>query len=146
VVARGPLAVDREWATGDHLSVTFDMPPERDLPGVFTDRRVRHEPLRRGPVVYCLEGVDHERPLHHYAIPRDGTIDADHRPDLLSGVTTLQGEARVPEVDRWDDDLYRRADATDRTDASFTAVPYYAWANREPSEMRVWMRACDCRH
>jgi len=32
------------------------------------------------------------------------------------------------------------ASPTETTTAPVTAVPYYAWDNREPGEMRVWIR------
>ena len=44
----------------------------------------------------------------------------------------------------WEDRLYRTAyprEADAQIHASrITAVPYYAWANREPGAMRVWLR------
>lgn len=135
------LAVEREWTAGDELAITFEMAPELLVahPAVDADRG--KVALRRGPLVYCLEGVDHDRPLAHYAVPADADVEATHRPDLLEGVTTLEGTARVPAMDDWDGALYRRAADVERTDAPFTAVPFYAWANRDPGEMRVWLQS-----
>jgi DUF1680 family protein len=75
----------------------------------------------------------------------DAAILADHRPDLLGGVTVLHTTAQVvPPDDRWEGQLYRTvgtdpAAISDRT-VGITAVPYYAWANREPGPMQVWLR------
>lgn len=135
------LAVEREWADGDELALEFGMRPERLVahPSVDDDRG--KIALRRGPLVYCLEGVDHDRPLHHYAIDDESAIEVTRRPDLLRGVTTLEGTAAVPDREEWMDSLYRRAEDTSRTDATFTAIPCYAWANRTPGEMRVWLES-----
>jgi DUF1680 family protein len=48
------------------------------------------------------------------------------------------------QVDRagWTGRLYRPYEADDgpsRRPVELTAVPYYAWANRDPGPMRVWI-------
>lgn len=74
------------------------------------------------------------------------------RPDLLGGVTTVTatGRLRPPErgADWWPYRTERRA-VTARPKRTrppvraqaltLTAVPYYAWANREDGAMRVWL-------
>jgi len=49
---------------------------------------------------------------------------ADHDPGLLGGVTVVTADGRT----RGAEDVVR-----------LTAVPYYAWANRRPGAMRVWI-------
>ena len=43
----------------------------------------------------------------------------------------------------WDKRLYRsmrtESDVQAQRATSITAIPYYAWANREPGPMRVWI-------
>jgi DUF1680 family protein len=48
-----------------------------------------------------------------------GPAAAEHRPDLLGGVTVITGEAK--------------------DGRKITAVPYYAWDHRTPGEMIVWV-------
>ena len=36
--------------------------------------------------------------------------------------------------------LYRPWNGPDRERVGIRLVPYYAWANRSPGEMRVWLR------
>ncbi len=59
--------------------------------------------------------------------------------DLLGGVVTLRtaGHARAAD-DGW---LYRTARATigPTTPVAVTAVPYFAWANRDAGATRVWL-------
>jgi DUF1680 family protein len=43
------------------------------------------------------------------------------------------------DVDGWGDDLYRRADEEPTRRVEVTAVPYYAWDNRDPGPMSVWL-------
>jgi DUF1680 family protein len=51
----------------------------------------------------------------------------------------------VPPDEGWRERLYRRArpctDEPQDTTAKVTAIPYYAWANRDPGPMRVWLRS-----
>ena len=57
--ANGYLAVTREWKSGDALEYVMDMP----IQTVFANPAIRQlegrVAIQRGPLVYCLEGVDH---------------------------------------------------------------------------------------
>jgi DUF1680 family protein len=66
-----------------------------------------------------------------------------HRPDLLGGVTTVvaAGHRRhIPDAGWWP---YRPAETADAPPTGepleLTAIPYYAWANRQDGSMRVWL-------
>ncbi|ERJ05602.1 Putative cytoplasmic protein [Halorhabdus tiamatea SARL4B] len=133
------VTLDREWDEAE-VSVEFGMSVEvlEAHPAVAADAgRVA---LTRGPLVYAIESVDHDRPLHHYAIDPTNDFEATHREDLFDGMTVLDGEATVPSLEGWDGKLYRPAVETETENASITVVPYYAWDNREPGAMRVWIR------
>jgi len=133
------VTLDREW-DDDEITVAFDQSVEilQAHPAVAADAgRVA---LTRGPLVYALEGVDHDRPLHQYAIDPTSDFEATYREELLGGVTALDGEASVPSMDGWHAELYRPAEETTETAAPITAVPYYAWDNRQPGAMAVWIR------
>jgi len=78
----------------------------------------------RGPILYCLEAVDNPGvDVFRMILPREADLRAEHRAGLLGGVTVLQGNAL--------------ADA--ERPVTLTAVPYYAWANREKGPMTVWI-------
>ena len=67
----------------------------------------------------------------------------EYVPELLDGVVVLHGTARYCATDDWGGTLYRSRrsdDAGKSATAQLTAVPYYAWANREPSPMLIWLR------
>ena len=52
---------------------------------------------------------------------------------------TLTGEAARDAPASWDGALYR-ADPPATEPARFKAVPYFAWDNRAPGDMQVWLR------
>jgi uncharacterized protein len=138
------IHLTREWDLGDVVEYRMEMPIQaiwahpsvRDLQG-----RVA---LERGPIVYCLEGVDHAGiPLDRIAIdPQDVSIEfqAEHDENLLGGISLLRGKGTIVDERGWENVLYRNQGPSSKS-IDITAIPYYAWENRAPGEMRVWLRA-----
>jgi DUF1680 family protein len=137
--------VRRDWQDGDRVALDLSMPAV----ALECHPRVRENrdavALCRGPLVYCLESIDQpdvdvlEAGL---AIDRLSDLATEYRADLLGGVAVLRTTGRVP-VDAYGD-LYQPLGADRRRarrDVDLTAIPYFAWANRGPSAMTVWMRA-----
>ncbi len=136
----GYVRVEREWQSGDQVLLTLPMLPQR----LYAHPSVRADAgsvaLRRGPLVYCIEGIDNGEDLHRLSLPPGSQIEAKFEPGLLGGVTTLQVGGRRDVIDDWSDTIYRDTQP-DAQPAIITAIPYYLWDNREPGEMRVWLRA-----
>ncbi|GAA5066438.1 glycoside hydrolase family 127 protein [Haladaptatus pallidirubidus] len=133
------VELDGEWSD-DTIDVHFELDTKliRAHPAVKSD--AGRVVVERGPLVYCAEAVDNDRPIHQYTLSLEAVIDEEHRDDLLDGVTVLQADAEVPSLDGWNGSLYRPDEETDIQSVQLTMVPYYAWDNREPSEMHVWTR------
>jgi uncharacterized protein len=100
--------------------------------------------LERGPLVYCLEAVDQTGGfrLDDVVIDPTGPVTAEQRPDLLGGVVTLAARGRLRpggQPSGW----WPYSDAGTvlqlGAEVELIAVPYYAWANRAPGAMRVWI-------
>lgn len=140
----GYAIITRQWANGDHVTLTLDMPVERIAPHPEIREDAGRIALQRGPIVYCLEEVDNGARLANIAIPPDATLQASFDPDLFDGVSVIAGNAvRVePPPTAWGNDLYQPQSRVNyaRTAFQFKAVPYYLWANRAHGEMRVWIR------
>lgn len=145
-VTDGYAEVERIWENGDELTLKLPMPVTQvDAHPELTPAAGRVA-LERGPVVYCFEGVDNDVTLENVCLSVDADFSAEFDEDLLGGVVALRGEGTVTDADYSDGSLYRPRTDTAPDTTTMTAIPYYAWANRDKSEMRVWMRACDCRH
>ena len=96
--------------------------------------------LMRGPMVYCLESADNGDQVRSFAVHTQGPFSAEHVPDLLGGVTVIKGRALALAPERWDSVLYRAVtDTSGQRPADFTAIPYYANANRGPVHMTTWI-------
>ena len=98
--------------------------------------------IARGPLVYCLEAVDHpEENLDSLALSGSSDLRARFDPDLLGGMSVIGGQAEVVSSGH-DDELYSTFQGGGRNverSTSLTAIPYFAWANRTPGAMRVWI-------
>ncbi|GAP08476.1 uncharacterized protein conserved in bacteria [Anaerolinea thermolimosa] len=140
----GYLAVRREWQSGDTVVYEMDMPVQLIWSNPAVRQLEGRVAIQRGPVVYCLESVDNPTtPLDRISIDPEGFLKActvEYRPDLLGGVAVIHGPGRAIEAEGWGEVLYR-PEAPGEKEITLTAVPYCTWDNREPGEMRVWLRA-----
>lgn len=144
VTAGGYVALRSHWRTGDEVELELPMPVQQLVahPHVLADTgRVA---LARGPLVYCVEGADHPHvDVWDLELPDDAPVAAERRPDLLGGVVALVGEAVAAPAGAWDSQLYLPTGQQPpilRQPTPLRAIPYYAWANREPGPMAVWLR------
>jgi DUF1680 family protein len=136
---KGYACIRRVWQKGDRIELTLPMPVER----IEANPEVRMDcgklALQRGPVVYCLEEADNGPHLADIFLPRSSRLTAEFRPMLLGGVVVIRGKAQRRDEAGWGGKLYRPQSSKTRP-ADIMAVPYYAWANRRPGEMLVWIR------
>ena len=139
LVENGYAKIDRLWKRGDTVGLNLSMPVEQ----VEAHPRVRADAgrisLQRGPLVYCLEEADNGPNLSDIALPRDAPLKTTFEEDLLGGVVVILSEGRRRDPSGWGGVLHR-ADESATIPVPLKAVPYYAWANREPGEMLVWIR------
>ena len=120
----GYVHLSRTWHAGDVVELDLPMPIRR----VYAHKNIEENrgkvALMRGPVVYCLEAIDHsEADVFGMALPAQAKLRAEHRHTLLGGLTVLHAQAL----------------SKDRHLTQLTAIPYYAWANRKKGPMTVWI-------
>jgi hypothetical protein len=130
-VEKGYAVIKRNWKKGDVLKVDLPMEVRR----VVASEQVKDDQgkvaLQRGPLVYCAEWADNNGKAANILIPNDAVFKAQFQPSLLNGVEVLQSEVPVITVDE-------KAQTVSTSRKPFTAIPYYAWANRGKGEMMVW--------
>ncbi|WP_172249860.1 glycoside hydrolase family 127 protein [Saccharibacillus deserti] len=123
VPSGGYLELRRIWRPGDQIRLVLDMPVEVVRARPEAEDNLGRIALRRGPIVYALEERDNPGLAYDgFALDPVRAVRVLHDPDLLGGVTVLEAESRIP----------------GRPPVRF--VPYYAWDNREPGFMQVWVK------
>ena len=127
---KGYAYIDLEDET--EIQLNLDMP----VTPIAANRQVHDNAGRititRGPIVYCIEGVDNGDDLKTVSIDPKGEFQLGDREFLLPALTAtgfrpVESEALY----RVDDDCYEAI--------PLRLIPYYAFANRGTTEMQVWL-------
>jgi len=129
---QGYLSLDRWWKSGDVIELNLPMRIRKVAAGenVAADRgRIA---LERGPIVFCLEWPDTTGgKVRDLLLPDEQPLTTRFDPALLNGVQVIEGKGFNLATNNSDQTLTRLQD--------FKAIPYFAWANRGPGEMTVWI-------
>ena len=137
------VEVKRLWTPGDRVTLRLDMQPRLTTANPLVRENVGRVAVERGPLVYCLEQQDQAagKALFDLSLT-SGTFESEFKLDLLGGVLVLRHPGAAAARPLNTRPLYSpaRAGADDaRTPVTLTFIPYYAWANREPQPMVVWV-------
>lgn len=111
---KGYCAIERTWRPDDRVTINLPMPVRRVYAHEKVEENRGRVALMRGPLVYCFEEVDNGD-LQGLTVPGNAELRAEYEPGLLDGVTSIRDSS-----------------------GDVTALPYYAWNNREPGQMAVW--------
>ncbi|WP_150308106.1 glycoside hydrolase family 127 protein [Planctomonas psychrotolerans] len=153
----GYLEVERRWTEGDEVTMTLPMGPRYTVTHPQTDAVRGQVAIERGPLVYCFESPDQADgvDLNRVDLLVDEPIAEDEPADLLGSTAVV---LRVPAVLRdeqaWATTGWAPLDAGPGTQDGGTqdggahggagsrvelvAIPYFLWANRGPSVMRIF--------
>jgi DUF1680 family protein len=138
--------VRRRWTPGDVVTLTLPMTARYVVAHPYVGEDAGRVAVLRGPLLYCAEGADHPGvDVRDMVLPASPDALTPATADGLPGdVVALRGLATVAPPDAgWEGHLYRTVGSsndTAGTPTTATLVPYYAWANRAPGGMRVWLR------
>ncbi len=145
----------RRWSKGESIELHFDVPTQWIEAHPLVEECRGQLALQRGPIVYCVESTDlpPQTSLLSTRLANDSP-----RPDYqlntqypkLEGLPILDGELLVPtetgskgdqQKSNDQSSLYRPYRSTSMRKIKAAFIPYFAWGNRGPSEMSVWMPA-----
>jgi DUF1680 family protein len=115
------VRLTRVWEPGDKIEIEFPM----NIILLNSHRKVESNrgkvAITRGPLVYCLENIDNpDLDIFNAKIDTE-SLTTEYRKNLLNGVTLIKGK-------------------TKKNGKDFTAIPYFCWANREDSQMVVYLK------
>lgn len=115
----GYVVITREWRAGDVVELDLPMPVQTVVGNAKIAATRGRVAFERGPVVYCVEGVNGKIDPAALTISANARVTAEPCSALLGGVTVLKiSEGAAP----------------------IEAIPYYAWNNRGLAPMAVWLK------
>lgn len=138
-VERGYACIHRQWQPGDTVEIDLSMPVVQVAAHPEIPQDTGRIALQRGPVVYCVEGLDNTESVARLVVPPDTDFQVRFEPELLHGVVVLEGEALGVDEVCWQHSLYQPATAISYHPTTLRAIPYATWDNRTPGEMAVWL-------
>ena len=135
------VEVKRVWQAGDVIDLRLPLRPRIIKAHPKAEEIRNHVAIMRGPIVYCLEGIDlpPDVSVLEVYLPDDTVLESKLEQDLLGGVVTISGAARRLYEENGSPDLYLEAGHEKEEQLDIRLVPYYAWNNRGIGEMTVWL-------
>jgi len=136
---RGYARLTRTWQPGDAIRVSLPMPVRRIKASPQVQADAGRVAFQRGPVVYCLEGMDNSGRVSDLVVAPNTTLQATWQPKLLGGVEVITGQATryVAPLISSPAPLYSTQPPP--SPVKFTAIPYYAQNNRTSGPLEVWV-------
>ena len=122
-IEKGYAVLTRTWKKGDVVSVSLPMDVQRVAANANVKDDLGRVAIQRGPLVYCAEWPDNGGKTSNIILPKQATLKAAMKPELLNGVVVLTGEAVGLQIDK-------AGNSVTTTTQPFVAIPYYAWAHR----------------
>ncbi|WP_117213508.1 glycoside hydrolase family 127 protein [Allorhizocola rhizosphaerae] len=135
--------IRRTFTAGERVTLSLRLPARLLAPNDRMDSLRGCVAVARGPLVYAIEQPDQPSgvTLEDIRIDPSAPLRAEHRPDLLGGVTVVHGSGTV--ITALPDTPYHPhgQPPPPAQPIPLTLIPYYAWSNRGPHPMRVWIPA-----
>ncbi|WP_167607070.1 aceric acid hydrolase [Maribellus sediminis] len=135
------LELSRKWKQEDIIELILPMGTMLIEANPLVEETRNQVAVKRGPVVYCLESPDVEdgKRIFDYKIPADIELHPKEIEIANSKLVALEGEFISNDPVNWNNKLYREVSNKSITKTKIKLIPYYAWNNRGPSEMTVWI-------
>ncbi|MBP5255423.1 MAG: glycoside hydrolase family 127 protein [Clostridia bacterium] len=116
---------------GDSVEIKSEISPKREYADENVKEDIGRVAVRRGPVIYCMEGIDNPSvPLGHsewVILPKGSALKEEIINDLWGGTISLTSDAKI---------MY--SDGT-KENVLLTLIPFYARTNRGASSVLVWL-------
>ncbi|SFD62805.1 hypothetical protein SAMN05518672_102684 [Chitinophaga sp. CF118] len=128
---KGYASLSRTWKKNDRVEVELPMEVRKVKANEMIKDDIGKVALQRGPIMYCAEWMDNNGKASNIIIPSDAVFTSTYEPGMLNGVEVINSSVPVVVVDD-------NGQTVSTVQRKFTAIPYYAWANRGKGEMMVW--------
>lgn len=122
VMYAGYAILNRKWRDGDNIELLLDMPVETVDTSLLGNEEKGKRAVQRGPIIYCMEELDNPVGFDTLCLSKDIEFRLDKLPKAVWwGHELMQITAKTPEA------------------GALTFIPYFAWGNRDPGKMEVYV-------
>ena len=98
--------------------------------------------LSRGPLIYAVEAADNpDIDIFRVVVPDNTEYSTDDIEIEGHKIRRIIFTALYESADEFAEGLYRPY-SRKYSEVRLKAIPYFAWANREPGDMTVWVKRC----
>lgn len=129
---KGYAILDHKWNAGDkvRLELPMEVKQVRTHEAVVGNRGLLS--VERGPIVYCIEGVDNGGDLSNFILPANAPFSVMRDEPSMGGAHTLRGEGVRYTLS---------GDATEVEEQKYpvTLIPYHARSYRGATPMKVFI-------
>jgi hypothetical protein len=130
-IENGYAVFNRKWSGNELVELRLPMEVKRVTANKKVLSDIGKVALQRGPIIFCAEGIDNNGRVSNFVLPDKAVFNTEFKQDLLNGVITIKSSVPGISIDKG-------GQSVQTVMKSFTAIPYYAWANRGKGEMIVW--------
>ncbi len=116
----GYIKLTQKWEKGDVVELKMDMPIRRIHSSNKIAANFGRVAISRGPLLYCLEGIDNPFNIEKLEIPAKEKLSVTHNETIFNGIPLIEGSGNV-----------------EGRKVRFTAIPYYMWENRGIAPLRT---------
>lgn len=129
---KGYVVIDRDWIKGDVVELNLPMDIKKVVSRPEVTENKERVAIQRGPLVYCVEGTDNNGQAWNIILKNDVSLTTVQKNVLSEPVVAIQGEMPTLQVSEDGSSVQTQT-------KQVIAIPYYTWANREQSQMQVWL-------
>jgi uncharacterized protein len=131
-VINGYAVLEQTWEKGDKITMNLPMDVKKIVARPELKQNNDRVAIQRGPLVYCVEGVDNNGNAWDFVLPNNVKFTETAQTVVSESIIALKTNAIIlePTVD---------GQFVKKAIKPITAIPYYVWANRGKSQMQVWM-------
>lgn len=129
---KGYVNINRNWKTGDEISIDFPMEVQVVKSHPNVKENTGKIAVERGPMLYTAEWADNPEGKVLSLIVDTEAGFKTKKTNMLGGTYLIEGSAKR---------VSNQLDGSITTTESqkLTLIPYHLWNNRGPGEMSVWM-------
>ena len=136
-IKAGYAVISRTWNSRDLLTARFQMPVQAQFSNYEVIGNRGRVSISRGPLIYCAEEVDNGGRLDRLTVNLEKEAEVRQEEGDLGEIVSVSVPGLKEEPD--EKSLYSLSTPATKP-CEIKMIPYYAWDNRSPGEMLVWLR------